>query len=170
MAPAANPSELTTSTGITIAQEIFNLTDVLNDEREQQLKSWGVRPHKISLFTAYDVRKGRLEGFTIGGGWRWRSPNVIGSNSRGEEIRGKPITSADMMLGYTRKFRGLPGKVRFQVNINNLLDRTDIIPSRIATSATAPDGFNLPGGRGLAYTRYDLVQPREIRFTTRYSF
>jgi hypothetical protein len=37
-------------------------------------------------------------------------------------------------------------------------------------SATAPDGFSLPGGRGPAYTRYDLVQPREIRFTTTYSF
>ncbi len=170
MAAAANPSVLTTSTGATIAQEIFDLADVLNDEREQQLKSWGVRPHKISLFTAYDIRKGRLEGFTIGGGWRWRSPNIIGSNSRGEELRGKPITAADMMLGYTRKFRGLPGRVRFQVNINNLLDRTDIIPSRIATSETAPDGFNVPGGRGLAYTRFDLVQPREFRFTTTYSF
>ncbi|MBL9200846.1 MAG: hypothetical protein JNL39_10085, partial [Opitutaceae bacterium] len=75
------------------------------------------------------------------------------------------------MLAYARKFRGLPGRVRFQLNVNNLLDRTDIIPSRLAFSATAaPDGFNLPGGRGPAYTRYDLVQPREIRFTTTYSF
>ena len=170
MAAAANPSVLTTSTGATIAQEIFDLVDTLNDEREQQLKSWGVRPHKISLFTAYDIRAGRLEGFTIGGGWRWRSPNIIGSNSKGQELRGKPITSADLMLGYTRKFRGLPGRVRFQLNVNNLLDRTDIIPSRLAMSETAPDGFMLPGGRGVAYTRYDLVQPREIRFTTTYSF
>ena len=74
------------------------------------------------------------------------------------------------MLGYTRKFRGLPGRVRFQVNVNNLLDQSDIIPSRLAFSATSPDGFNLPGGRGPAYTRYDLVQPREIRFTTTYSY
>ncbi|MBL9186344.1 MAG: TonB-dependent receptor plug domain-containing protein [Opitutaceae bacterium] len=170
MTAAANPSVLTTSTGATIAQEIFDLADVLNDERESQLKSWGVRPHKISLFTAYDIRSGRLEGLTVGGGWRWRSPNVIGSNSKGEEISGKQITAADLMIGYTRKFRGLPGRVRFQLNVNNLLDRTDIIPSRLATSEATPDGFNLPGGRGLAYTRYDLVQPREIRFTTTYSF
>ena len=56
------------------------------------------------------------------------------------------------------------------MNVNNLLDRTDIIPSRLAFSATSPDGFNLPGGRGPAYTRYDLVQPRDIRFTTTYSY
>jgi hypothetical protein len=29
----------------------------------------------------------------------------------------------------------------------------------------------LPGsGRGLAYSRYDLVAPREVKFTTTYSF
>jgi hypothetical protein len=57
-----------------------------------------------------------------------------------------------------------------QLNVSNLLDRTDIIPARLAISATAPDGFLLPGGRGPAYSRYDLVQPREFRLTTTYSF
>jgi hypothetical protein len=28
----------------------------------------------------------------------------------------------------------------------------------------------LPGGRGLAYSRYDLVAPREFRFTTTWSY
>ncbi len=167
---AANPSVLTTSNGSTVAQEVFNVIAAFNDERESQQKRWGVRPHKISLFTAYDVRSGRLEGFTIGGGWRWRSANIIGANSKDEEIRGRAITAADLMMAYSRKFRGLPGRVRFQLNVNNVLDQSDIIPSRLAFAATAPDGFNLPGGRGPAYTRYDLVQPREIRFTTTYSF
>ncbi len=168
--PGANPATLTTSTGITVAQEIFDLVDSLNAEKESQQKRWGVRPHKISLFTAYDFKSGRLAGFTIGGGWRWRSANVIGSNSKDEEIVGEVITAADLMLGYSRKFQGLPGRVRFQVNISNVLDRADIIPARLAISATAPDGYILPGGRGLAYSRYDLVQPREFRFTTTYSF
>ena len=143
--------------------------EAFNDEREQQIKRWGVRPHKISFFTAYDFRTGRLEGFSVGGGWRWRSANIIGSNSQGE-ITGKEISAADMMLGYNVKLRRLPGRLRFQLNISNLLDRDDIIPSRLARSATAPDGYILPGGRGVAYTRYDLVQPREFRFTTTYSF
>jgi outer membrane receptor for ferric coprogen and ferric-rhodotorulic acid len=169
-APGANPSTLTTSTGATIAQEVFDLVNAFNDEREQQIKRWGVRPHKISLFSAYDFRRGPLEGFTVGGGWRWRSANIIGANSQGQEIRGKEMAAADAMIGYSRKFAKLPGRFRFQVNISNLFDQSDIIPSRIATSATAPDGYVLPGGRGIAYGRYDLVQPREFKFTTTYSF
>lgn len=170
MNPAANLSTLTTSNGLTVAQEILNLIDTLNQDKEEQEKRWGVRPHKISLFTAYDFSEGRLKGFTIGGGWRWRSPNVIGSDSRGKEITGKAIAATDLMIAYSRKFSPLPGRVRFQINISNLLDQTEIIPVRLATSTDVPDGFVLPAGRGVAYSRYDLVAPREIRFTTTYSF
>ncbi len=170
LAPGANLSTLQTVSGISVAQEIFDLIDTLNDEREAQLKRWGVRPHKISLFTAYDFRRGVLEGLTVGGGWRWRSANVIGSNSKGEEIIGKVVTGADAMVGYNWKPRGLKGRFRFQVNVNNVFNRTDFIPSRLAISETAPDGFVIPGGRGLAYSRYDLVAPREWRLTTTYSF
>ena len=156
--------------GATIAREVFDLVEAFNDEREQQIKRWGVRPHKISFFTAYDFRTGKLEGFTVGAGWRWRSANIIGSNSKGEEITGKELSAAHMMIGYNLKLRRLPGRLRFQLNIANLFDQSDIVPSRIGFSATAPDGYVLPGGRGIAYTRYDLVQPREFRFTTTYSF
>jgi hypothetical protein len=106
----------------------------------------------------------------MGGGWRWRSANVIGSDGKGREVVGKPIVANDVMIAYTRKFDRLPGRVRFQLNVSNVLDQTEILPVRIATGATAPDGFMVPGGRGLAYSRYDLVQPREFRFTTTYSF
>ena len=58
---------------VPVAREIFDLVDTLNDEKEAQQKRWGVRPHKVSLFTAYDFRGGRLAGLTAGGGWRWRS-------------------------------------------------------------------------------------------------
>lgn len=166
-----NPSLLTTNaSGVTLAEEIFNLVDTLNDDKEQQEKRWGVRPHKISMFTAYDFKTGPLRGFTIGGGWRWRSANIIGSDANGNEITGRAITSTDLMLGYTRKFRALPGRVRFQINIYNVLDKTDFIPTRLSRSDVAPNGFEIPGGRGTAYSRYDLVAPRNIRFTTTYSF
>jgi outer membrane receptor for ferric coprogen and ferric-rhodotorulic acid len=167
---AANLGLLTTSTGATIAEEISDTVDTLNNEREQQIKRWGVRPHKISLFTAYDFKRGRLAGLTVGGGWRWRSANIIGTNSAGDEISGKVITAVDFMAGYSWKLPGRLGRVRLQMNISNLFDRTDIIPSRLSASATAPDGFEIPGGRGIAYSRYDLVAPREIRFTTTYTF
>jgi hypothetical protein len=168
--PTANVSTLATANGQTVAQEIFNLVDVMNSERDEEEKRWGLRPHKVSLFTAYDLKEGRLKGLTFGGGWRWRSANVIGSDSKNNEITGKEITATDVMIAYTRKFNRLPGRVRFQLNVVNVLDNTDIIPVRVATSAGAPDGFMMPGGRGLAYSRYDLVAPREYRFTTTWSY
>jgi hypothetical protein len=168
--PQASVSTLTTSNGQTVAQEIYNIVEALNDERDSEEKRWGLRPHKVSLFTAYDFREGRLKGFTVGGGWRWRSANVIGSNSQGGEIFGRAIRANDMMIAYTRKFERVPGRFRFQLNVSNILDQTDILPVRIATGATVPDGFNVPGGRGLGYSRYDLVAPREFRFTTTWSY
>ena len=168
--PATNPSTLVTGTGLTLAEEIFNLVDVLNDDKQQQEKRWGVRPHKISFFTAYDFKSGLLRGFSVGGGWRWRSANIIGTDAGGNEITGRALTAADLMLGYTRKFKRLPGRVRFQINIANLFDQTDVIPTRLATSEVAPNGLAVPGGRGTAYSRYDLVAPRSFRFTTTYSF
>jgi outer membrane receptor for monomeric catechols len=171
LTPAANPSVLTTNTtGTTVAQEIYDLTRTLNDEKELQEKRWGVRPHKISFFTAYDFREGWRKGFTVGGGWRWRSANVIGSDARGREITGKEIAAADAMAGYNTKLGRLPGRFRFQVNVANLFDQDEIIPVRLATGTAARDGFTLPGGRGAALSRYDLVSPREYRFTTTYSF
>jgi len=171
MNPNANLSTLATgSNGVTVAQEVFNLVDALNDEKEQQEKRWGVRPHKISLFTAYDFKEGWAKGFTVGGGWRWRSANVIGSDSQGREITGRVIAAADAMLAYSTKLGGVPGRIRFQVNVANLFNQTNIIPVRLSTSDSTPDGYLLPGGRGVAYSRYDLVSPREVRFTTTYSF
>ena len=142
----------------------------MNAERDDEEKRWGLRPHKVSLFTAYDFKEGRLQGCTVVGGWRWRSPNVIGSDSKGAEVIGQPIIANDVMIAYTRKFARLPGRVRFQLNVANVLDHTDLLSVRLATGAAAPDGFMVPGGRGLAYSRYDLVAPRELRFTTTWSY
>ena len=166
----ANASTLTTSSGNSVAQEIYNLVDTMNAERDDEEKRWGLRPHKVSLFTAYDFRAGRMKGFTVGGGWRWRSANVIGADSKGTELTGEPIVANDLMFAYTRKFERLPGRVRFQLNVSNVFDHTDILPVRIATGASMPDGYVVPGGRGRAYGRYDLVAPRELRCTTTWTY
>jgi hypothetical protein len=81
--PDANVGTLTASNGLTVAEEIFNAVDVLNDAKEVNEQRWGVRPHKVSLYTAYDFKEGRLRGLTTGGGWRWRSANIIGRTSSG---------------------------------------------------------------------------------------
>jgi len=51
-----------------------------------------------------------------------------------------------------------------------VFDHTDILPVRIATGASVPDGYVVPGGRGRAYGRYDLVAPRELRCTTTWTY
>jgi len=168
--PEANVSTLTSGTSTTIAQEVYNLIVNMNDDKEQEERRWGVRPHKISLFSAYDLREGRLRGLTFGGGWRWRSANVIGEDSKGREITGRVITATDLMLAYALKLPRVPGRLRLQLNVANVFNNTRIIPVRLAAGATAPDGFLVPGGRGVAYSRYDLVAPRELRFTTTWNY
>jgi iron complex outermembrane recepter protein len=165
--PTANPSTLTTSAGVTVAQELFNLTDEINESKQDQEKRWGLRPHKVSVFSAYDFREGWARGFSTGLGWRWRSANIIGTDPAGAEITGRALSYFDLMLRYARKFKGLPGTFSFQVNVSNLFDNSDPVPVRLLTNDLT---YQLPGGRGTPYGRLDLVDPREVRFTTTYSF
>ena len=164
--PGASVGTLTTSAGVTVAQEIFNLVDEVNATKQDQEKRWGLRPHKVSVFTAYDFKEGWMKGVSVGGGYRWRSSNIIGTNDRGQELEGRALSAADFMLRYTRKLARVPGRVTFQLNVNNAFNNDQPIPVRLLTN----DGYLLPGGRGVAYGRLDLVDPREYRFTTTYSF
>jgi hypothetical protein len=52
------------------------------------------------------------------------------------------------------------------VNVINLLGQDDIIPANLA----ATSDFMVPGGRGVGYSRFELVEPRSYRFTTSYEF
>ena len=163
----ASPSTLATSANVTVAQELFNLVDEINASKQDQEKRWGLRPHKLSLFTAYDFKEGWAKGVTVGGGWRWRSANIIGTDLAGKELTGRPLSYVDLMLRYARKFRQLPGTVSFQMNVSNAFDNSDPVPVRLLTTDLA---YRLPGGRGVPYGRIDVVDPREVRFTTTYSF
>jgi len=168
---ATHPSVLETdSNGVTLAEELFNMVADLNDTIESIEKRWGLRKHKVSIFTAYDFKEGMMKGFTVGGGWRWRSPNVIGEDANDQEIHGEAITSMDLMLKYRVNWDVLPGTLDIQLNIKNLLNNTDPIPVRLSYGDSVDArGFELPN-RGLAYSRIDLVEPREIRVSATYSF
>lgn len=166
--PEANVATLMTTANITVAQEILDLTRFLNQDREDEEQRWGLRPHKISLFTSYDFNAGRLKGFTVGGGYRWRSANIIGKNAAGGELEGRTLVAADLMLRYRHKV-GLgrfKGSMTYQINVSNLFDRDGVIPQRFSST---PD-YTLPGGRGVAYSRFDLIDPRAIRFTTTFAY
>jgi len=60
------------------------------------------------------------------------------------------------------------GSLTYRLNVSNLLDRDGIMPQRF--SALPAYEVPEPGGRGIAYSRFDLVEPRSTRFTTTFSF
>lgn len=166
--PDANVTTLVTNTGVTVAQDILDLVRFLNEDREQEEQRWGLRPHKVSVFTSYDFSEGRLKGFTVGGGYRWRGANIIGQNASGGELRGRILSAADLMLRYRHKVSPwrFKGTMTYQLNVSNLFDRDGIMPQRFSSTAD----FIVPGGRGVGYSRFDFIDPRSIRFTTTFSF
>lgn len=165
--PAADLTRLVTTGSTTAAQEILNMIRDINDDIQQNEQRWGLRPHKVSFFTAYDFTTGRLKGLTTGAGYRWRGPNIIGRYANGSEIEGRALTGVDLMTRYSQKisqgrFRGTLG---YQLNVTNVLNQHGIVPQRFSST---PD-FIIPG-RGIAYSRVDFVDPRSIRFTTTFSY
>jgi hypothetical protein len=72
------------------------------------------------------------------------------------------------MLRYKLKMPvgGFKGNVIFQMNVINLFDRKGIIPKYLSSTSD----FIVPGGRGIGYSRFDLIEPRSFRFTTTYEF
>jgi hypothetical protein len=173
LTPAANLTTLNTSSAIPIAQEIQNMINDVNDDKLTNEQGWGLRPHKVSLFTAYDFTEGRLKGFSTGFGFRWRSSNLVGFTASGAQIRGPVLSAADLMLRYRHnvgvgRFRG---SLSYQLNVTNLFNRDGIIPQRLAaTPVTASPTFIVPGGRGVGYSRFDQMEPRYARLTTTFSF
>lgn len=166
--PDANVSRLITSSQIPVAEEILGIVRWINDNKLENEQRWGLRPHKLSLFTAYDFTEGRLKGFSTGLGYRWRSASIVGRDAAGTEYRSRIVSAADLMLRY--RHRVSPGRLRatltYQLNVSNLLDRDGIVPHRFSSR---PD-FVVPGGRGVAYSRFDFIDPRSIRLTTTLSF
>ena len=154
----------------------------LNDRIQQEEQRWGLRPYRANFFSAYDFKGGSLNGFSVGGGVRWQSRNVIGGAKRSQidpsfnpgtdkdtavEFKGVDIFQTDLMLRYRYKPKGDLKPVTFQLNVYNVLDDDDIIPQRLATSPSQ----SFPGGdRGIAYTRFDIVEPRSFRFSIAYDF
>ena len=150
------------------AFQIFEMADNVNDVRETQEKRWGLRPYRVNFFTAYDFDEGLLKGWSVGGGYRWTAPNIIGEED-GVEFEGKAQTNADMFIRYRTKGNFLgEGRWTFQMNVNNLFDNRDIIPSRL--SIDGDPLWQIPGDRGPAYARFDLPTPRQYRFTVTRDF
>ena len=58
------------------------------------------------------------------------------------------------------------GTLSYQLNVSNVFNQDGIIPQRFSVS---PE-YQVPGGRGVGYSRFDLVEPRCARVTTTFSY
>lgn len=154
-----------------IAEDIYNLVDNVNDNIETAEKRWGLRPYRVNLFSTYDFKEGFLKGWSFISGYRWQDSNIIGEED-GVEFAGVPIEILDLGLRYRtargKGFFGGDGRWTFQLNVQNALNNRTIIPSRLAIDGNLT--YQVPGGRGPAYARFDLPTPRAYRFTVTYDF
>jgi len=157
--------------GGSIAGEIWDLVDNVNDNIETAEKRWGLRPYRVNLFSTYDFKEGFLKGWSFISGYRWQDSNIIGEED-GVEFAGVPIEILDLGLRYRtargKGFFGGDGRWTFQLNVQNALNNRTIIPSRLAIDGNLT--YQVPGGRGPAYARFDLPTPRAYRFTVTYDF
>jgi outer membrane receptor protein involved in Fe transport len=115
-----------------------------------------------NLRANYSFREGVLNGFSVGGGVRWRGESVVGYTSSDpatrELIRGDSYGLVDLNVGYSRKldFLGDGTKWSIQLNVNNVFDETDLI-----TTETFSDG---------ALRQYVFQTPRKWILTTKFEF
>lgn len=125
------------------------------------LRPRGSIPRKINLRTSYDFPAGPLHGWTIGGGARYESGQVVNSYVSGTSkttVYGDSRTLFDLELRYQADIRIAARKVRWsaQLNVNNVFDETAVLPVRVATTGEIQN--------------YRLQVPQELIFTTRLSF
>ncbi|KAF0095920.1 MAG: TonB-dependent receptor [Puniceicoccaceae bacterium 5H] len=136
----------------------------MNDYIEEQTafngkQARGEREYGGSLYTRYEFTEGFLDGFYLGGGARYQSPNSI-TWVDGEEIEGDTLFLMDAVLGYDFEIeRGNnPLRVSIQLNISNLLDSDD---DQLYTVAWWDSS---------RAERIGLQEPRSFELTTRISF
>ncbi len=129
------------------------------------------RQYKVSFNTNYNFRDRVLKGFSLGGGVRWQSKDVIGygynvaSLTKPEVVidsskpfYGESLLDVSASLGYSFEVKRIP--VRLQLNVSNLLDQSGTF-ARAAID-------DLKGNR--YETLQQVRQPRSFVFTTTFEF
>lgn len=141
--------------------------DQLNARRDQMDQAYGFegktnfgnRRYKVSTFTRYGFDSGVLNGFSIGGGYFHQSKMVVGASGVGtdhfEYEYGNSFWRADLMFGYDVRRLSRNMKLRLQLNIMNVFNKTDPIALRYQ--------------KGALY-RIVQVDPRQWRLTASLDF
>ncbi len=110
----------------------------------------------------YSIREGALRGLGAGAGVRWRSQPVLGYTSADPKTRraimGPESFLVDANLTYrlNRQVFGRRVDVDVQLNVNNLFNEDDIVPTRLFDNGTI--------------RTYRFQQPRDVFVTTTFRF
>lgn len=164
--PTNDITVFTGSTGTPVSTMTTNLLR-FRDNNLIPGAPFGQRKEKANFFTSYTFSEGSLKGFSLGGGYRYQSANVMhflkdaNGNATTTPYLGESTGYADAMIRYRTKFNMGSKKVQtsFQINVRNLLDDHDPIVARYFNN-----DITAPADR--AY----YVQPRSWQFTTTFEF
>ena len=123
----------------------------------------GQSPFKFSVRTAYSFQEGWLKGFNAGAGVRHQDGQVVdyrpATPSSAARVQfGRDNTLLDLNVRYSHPLRWLGQRTTWsvQLNINNALDQTKILPLRVS-----PTG---------AIVNYRFQTPREFVLTSKLGF
>ncbi|MDP3071031.1 MAG: hypothetical protein Q8N18_12125 [Opitutaceae bacterium] len=132
----ANADVVTAGAGaLTVGGQLANIDadHLIRIVRPNGLQKVGDARYSASLRSNYAFREGWLRGFSLGGGGRWRGTTLVGYSAALQPLEVGGYTLIDANLGYRTK-AGVFGKkldLSFQLNVNNLFNEDDLIPTRL---------------------------------------
>jgi outer membrane receptor protein involved in Fe transport len=161
-----NRGGLATGQGRTIEQSIAFMLDGYRAQADLEfIGELGTRKHKANVFTRYDFTWEKLKGAYVGGGYRYQSRNLAGSDvTTRRGFYGQPITwQGDALAGYKFQKSALQRVGRWvdgltlQLNVSNIFDDDPFLITRIL-----PDGVTVQ--------RAVVQAPRTWRLQARFEF
>lgn len=164
LAPVADDGDATVETVAeqlkSIDEEIHDLYIVPDGERGR-----GQVKRSLNLVTNYTFQTGVAKGFSIGGGVNYRDGEVVAYNATTDSsgnivtdvIYGRKNTIYNLSAGYRNRATWLGRNIRWsvQLNVNNVLDEDQILPTRVVNDII---------------TTYRVQEPRSWILSTQFDF
>ncbi|MSU50653.1 MAG: TonB-dependent receptor [Opitutus sp.] len=135
----ARQTSVTSGAGApTIAREIVDFQTWFDGVTAVEGRSsLGDREWQAKFFNRYSFSEGRLHGWYVGGGWRYQSAPIVGTDLSGRGFyRGESVTEVDALIGHQVRASlfGRKTRLTIQFNGNDLLHRRDYLTVRRDTT------------------------------------
>lgn len=165
MAPVADDGDNVVETIAEQVASVENNIEALYVLPEGEQARGQIR-RQANLVANYTFHEGFLDNFSAGAGVRYRDGDVTAynvsvdpntGNATTSVLHGRSSTLLNLNFGYRGRFSFRQNDVRWsvQLNVNNVLDEDEILPTRVVNGVV---------------TSYRLQIPREFILTTRFDF